>query len=303
MSYIPDGPVPLFGAPEPAEVVPTMAGLMLGLELRELRGERRLGVIAKAINASVSKVSRMERAESPPDLRDVRELTRYHGVSQEKEQFLLGLAQRATEPEWFEGKFSDCATQWMKRLMGLEAQCAVLMTFEAFIVPGLLQTDEYARHIIHGGLAEEERTPLAISQRTELRAERQRRFFANPERPRASFLLDESILYRLVGCDTVMHAQVQKLLDLMEDPRVNIRIVPFTGKVVSNHGSMTHLRFDEGRLPPIVYVEGNDNADYHMLTKDVERHVELLLRLSKESAVSRRETKVLLRRALERYPV
>lgn len=294
-------PIPLFGGDLPAEVVPTMAGLLLGRHLRDLRGEEKLGVVGKAVNASASKISRLERADSPPDLRDIRDLALHFGVPDQERLMLMALAQRAREPEWFERKFSDCAMHWMRRLIGLEAECAVLMTFEAFIVPGLIQTAEYSEQIIHDGLEEGERTPEAIRLRTELRKERQERFFGQGLPPMANFLLDESILYRQVGDDAVMRGQIQKLLDLTGDPRISIRIVPLAGKVVSNNASMTHLTFDQFGLPPMVYVEGNDSADYHTQVRDVERFVTLLLRLSKNSALSREATVELLKKTLKRY--
>ncbi|MGO4424800.1 Scr1 family TA system antitoxin-like transcriptional regulator, partial [Streptomyces sp. MCAF7] len=71
--------------------------------------------------------------------------------------------------------------------------------------------------------------------------------------------------------------------------------------VVSNYASMTHLVFGTGGLPPMVYIEGNDDATYHSKTEDVERHVELMLRLSAEAAASRRESRSMLQRALERF--
>ncbi|MCS0604957.1 helix-turn-helix transcriptional regulator [Streptomyces sp. LP11] len=301
MSPVSEGVVPLFGERPNPEVAPTVAGLMLGRRLRELRSERTLGVVAKAINASVSKISRLERGESPPDFRDIRELAAFFGLDTDERWRLMGLAQRAVEPEWFEGKFSDCAPQWMKRLIGIEAQCALLLTFEAFIVPGLIQTPRYAQQIIHDGLEVAARTPDVIELRAELRAERQDRFFHQALQPHATFLLDESILYRMVGDETVMYEQIQKLIDLMDDPRVCIRVVPLSGKVVSNHASMTHLSFDVGELPPMVYVEGNDNADYHSQTRDVERFATLLLRLSNNSALNPKETLELLQNVQKRY--
>jgi hypothetical protein len=254
---------------------------------------------AKEITASVSKLSRLERADSPPDLRDVKALARFYRVDSQEEQRLLLLAQRATAPEWFQ-RYSDCTASWMRRLIGLEAQCAVLWTFEMKIVPGLLQTDDYARQIIVDGLPEAGKDPEAVEQRTELRRERQRRFFEQSEPPQATFLLDESILYRQVGSRAVTRAQIQKLEGLLENPRVSIRIVPFHGSVVSNYGSMTHLAFEEDGLPPLVYIEGNDEATYHTTSKDVERHIEMMLRLSNESAASREDSRIMLRKAIER---
>lgn len=92
-----------------------------------------------------------------------------------------------------------------------------------------------------------------------------------------------------------------KLLELVDVTNAVIRIVPLNSSVVSNHGSMTHLVFGASGLPPMVYVEGNDEATYYSKEDDVERHVELMLRLSEEAASSRRESRSMLQAAVERF--
>ncbi|MGO4747377.1 helix-turn-helix transcriptional regulator [Streptomyces sp. 2MCAF27] len=296
----PDAPVPLFDPGRLADVRPTAAGLLLGGALRQRRDQCgiTMKIAAKAINASVSKVSRLERAESPPDVRDVAALAAKYKLSADDRAQLEVLARRAVEAEWFE-PFLDFTPVWMHRLMGLEAECAQLMTYEMKIVPGLLQTDDYARQIISNGL------PVSgadqVEPRVRLREERQTRFFGQTQPPQAIFLLDESIIFRQVGSPKTMSGQLLKLLNLLDVPEVSIRFVPFDSTVVSNYASMTHLVFGTGGLPPMVYIEGNDDATYHSKTEDVERHVELMLRLSAEAAASRRESRSMLQRALERF--
>lgn len=300
MSIRPDDPVPLFDPARLAEVKPTAAAILLGQALRRLREERRLTVkmAAKLINASTSKLSRLERAESPPDERDVAALAAKYGVSADDRTHLLFVARRALEPEWFH-RYSDCTGTWMHRLMALEAEAIELSTYEMKIVPGLIQDDSYARQIISNGLRVSEGDE--VEQRIHLRRERQKRFFDQSQPPQGIFLLDESILFRQVGCRRTMRAQMHKLLQLFDAANVSIRIVPLDSSIVSNHGSMTHLLFGASGLQPMVYIEGNDDATYCTKEDVVERHVELMLRLGGEAAFSRRESRSMLQAAVERY--
>lgn len=304
VSHSPDNSVPLFGhALDPVRrrsLNPTAAGIVLGLQLRGMREAHRITVTASAklINASVSKVSRLERAESPPDPRDIDMLAEKYGATADERADLKRLARRAVEPEWFD-RYSDFAASWMQRLIGLESEAVYFCAYEARIAPGLLQTAAYARQIISDGLRVSEGDQ--VEQRVRLRQERQRRFFDQPDPARAVFLLDQAILLRQVGTPRIMAEQLRKLLEYSDRPGVTIRFVPLDSSVVSNHGSMAHLCF--GPLGPsaMVYVEGDDDATYYVKPDDVERRVELMLRLSHEAAASWRDSRTILLDAIERY--
>ncbi len=301
MSPSNNGVVPLFREGVPEDLEPTVAGVMLGVDLRTWRERRQIAMkdAAPAVNASVSKLSRLERAESPPDARDVCGLADLYEVDAEERLRLEFLAKRAAEPEWF-WRYADCAPSWMRRLIGLEAKASLLTTFEMKVVPGLLQTANYAHHISAMGLNVELADPL-VQQCAALREERQQRVFGQAEPPQSIFLIDEGILYRQVGDREAMREQMLRLRELFEQSHITIRIVPFHGKVVSNYGSITHLCFELRGLPPLVYIEGNDDATYHTKREEVERHVTLLLRLSQESAESTRDSRAMLDKAVARF--
>ncbi|WP_405679091.1 helix-turn-helix domain-containing protein [Streptomyces sp. NBC_01511] len=273
---------------------------MLGAELRAMREAHGITVTAAArlINASVSKVSRLERAESPPDARDVDMLAGKYGATPAGRADLKSLARRAVEPEWFD-RYSDYAASWMQRLIALESEAVYFCAYEARIAPGLLQTAAYARQIISDGLRVGEGDQ--VEQRVELRGERQRRFFDQPDPPKGVFLLDQSVLLRQVGSRRIMAEQLRKLLDYSDRPGVTIQFVPLTSSVVSNHGSMAHLRFGPLGPPAMVYVEGDDDATYYVKPDDVERRVELMLRLSHEAAATWRHSRAILLDAIKRY--
>lgn len=300
VSHQSDEPVPLFGPVRQRSLNPTAAGIVLGAELRRMREAHKRTVThsAKLINASVSKVSRLERAQSPPDLRDVDVLAAKYGANAAERAQLKALARRALEPEWFD-RYSDYAASWMQRLIALESEAVYFCAYEARIVPGLLQTAAYARQIISDGLRVSEGDQ--VEQRLELRAERQRRFFERPDPPKGVFLLDQSVLLRQVGTRQTMAEQLRKLLEYSDRPGVTVQFVPLDSSVVSNHGSMAHLRFAPLGPPATVYVEGDDDATYYVKPEDVERRVELMLRLSHEAAASWRHSRAILLDAIKEY--
>ncbi|MGW6303867.1 helix-turn-helix domain-containing protein [Streptomyces niveus] len=302
VSHQPDNPVPLFGPVRQTSLNPTAAGIVLGTQLRGMREAHDLTAThsAKLINASVSKVSRLERALSPPDLRDVEILATKYGANAAERADLRHLARRALEPEWFD-RYSDYAASWMQRLIALESDAVYFCAYEARIAPGLLQTPAYARQIISDGLRVCEGDQ--VEQRLALREERQRRFFEQPDPPKGKFLLDQSVLLRQVGTRQTMAEQLRKLLEYSDRPGVTIQFVPLSSSVVSNHGSMAHLRFAPLGPPAMVYVEGDDDATYYVKPDDVERRVELMLRLSHEAAASWRDSRAILLDAIKQYEV
>lgn len=291
---------PLFPQHRERPLTPTAAGIVLGTALRQLRKRSGLTATAaaKLINASTSKVSRLERAESPPDRRDVRDLAVSYKATAAQVAELDGLTRRALDPEWFH-RYSDYTGEYMRRLIALESQSSSLWTYEGKLTPGLLQTPEYARKIISDGLriSEGEQVELRVA----LREERQRHFFDQPDPPHATFLLDETVLSRQVGTPQIMLGQLHKLREFSDRPGVTILFVPLNAPFVSLYNSMTHLTFGLGGPPPMVYTEGDDEAQYLVKTEDVERRMETLLRLSHESAAPWRDSRTILRDAITRY--
>ncbi|MET9507809.1 DUF5753 domain-containing protein [Streptomyces flavidovirens] len=274
------------------------------MTLRGLRGKITMMAAAKTINSSVSKVSRLERAESPPELRDVLALAASYRVDAETQAELEHLTRRAREPEWFQHHYQDCTPQWLRRLFGLESQAIDLMAYESSVVSGLLQTEEYAREVIRTGLhhCDEEE----VERRVQMRLERQNRVFGQPEPPRATFLMDESVLRRRAGSAQVMAEQMRQLLRLSDLPHVSIRFVLEDSAIAANaasagSGSMTHLKFGAGGPPEMVYLEGYEEASYRTKEDDLERHVQLLLRLSAEAAASRAKSRQMLEEAIKRF--
>ncbi len=153
---------------------PTVLRILLGSQLRQLREDR--GVTREdagyAIRASESKISRMELGRVGFKERDVADLLSLYGVADEHERTaLLSLAQEANAPGWWH-RYGDVLPGWFQSYVGLEAAASLIRTYEVQFVPGLLQTEDYARAVIllgHAGESAEE-----IERRVDLRMTRQK---------------------------------------------------------------------------------------------------------------------------------
>ncbi|MEV4872829.1 helix-turn-helix domain-containing protein [Streptomyces syringium] len=296
--------VPKSEEPEGASVITlkrdpkqAAAARLLGDQLRRLRQERGLGLkdVAPVIRGSVSKVSRLERGESPPKDRDIRDLLQYYGVAPDLSREIEGLVQQTRNEEWWH-QYLDVTPGFLKRLVSLEGSAAQICTYETHVVPGLLQTPAYARVLVAAampGATEEE-----VAKRVNLRVGRQR--ILEYHRPAVVALLDEAVLHRCVGGAEVMREQLEHLQELAGRDHINIRVVPFNGGVdVTPAYPITHLHFDDGGPAELVYVEHIASAQYLTRPKEIDQYRSVLDRL-RGAAVRREESNLLLSAAIER---
>ncbi|KNB50674.1 hypothetical protein AC230_21940 [Streptomyces caatingaensis] len=271
---------------------------LLGDLLRRLRQERGLGLkdVAPVIRGSVSKVSRLERGESPPKERDVHDLLHHYRVTAELYAHAEDLLRQTRNEEWWK-HYTDVTPDFLKRLISLEGSAEKIYTYETHVVPGLLQTPEYTRVLVRAAMHGE--PAAAVERRVDLRQGR-KAMFANG-RPRVVALLDEAVLYRLVGSPSVMREQFQYLLEIGRRPHINIRIVPSdrAADAVPLY-PITHLFFDDGGPPELVYVEHIDSARYLTRPKEIDQYRHVLNRLS-GAAADREDSETRLRKAIDRY--
>ncbi len=274
------------------------AARLLGDRLRSLRQERGLGLkeVAQVIRGSVSKMSRLERGESPPKDRDVQDLLRYYGVSGELEREIEGLVQQTRNEEWWQ-QYADVTPDFLKRLIRLEGSAARIYAYETYVVPGLLQTEAYARVLVAAAMPGA--SADVIDKRVRLRIGRQC-MLKNP-RPAVVALLDEHVLRRPVGGPEVMYEQLVYLRSLAGLDHINIRIVEFDrGGHVAPGFPITHLYFDDGGPSELVYVEHLNNATYLTRPKEIDQYRSVLNELSRVAA-PREDSIRLLSEAIDRF--
>jgi len=259
-----DVPVSVFGTRSGG---PTVQRLVLGSQLHRLRESRGITAeqAAESIRGSHSKISRMERGRVGFKPRDVADLLTLYGVTDAEERAaLLNLAKEANARGWWHA-YSDILPLWAEPYVGLEAAASVIRTYQIQTIPGLLQTEGYARALISQGSAV---TEEQIARRGELRASRQE-ILRRPDAPQLWVVVDEGALRRPVGSREVVREQLAYLTEVADHPAVTLQILPFTaGAHPAMGGPFTILRFAEPDLADVVYIEQLTSALY--LDKPVE---------------------------------
>ncbi|WP_052847680.1 helix-turn-helix domain-containing protein [Streptomyces avicenniae] len=278
---------------------PEVAARVLGEYLRLLRKEQGFALkdVAGPIRGSIAKVSRLERGVSPPKERDIEDLIRFFRVSDERAREIRALLRQAQESPWWK-QFSDVTPEYLRRLIGLEGAAVGIYTYENHVVPGLLQTPEYARAVIRAALpnAQDE----DVERRVTLRMTRQR-LIHSPQRPRVVALLDEGILRRPVGGAAVMCAQLEHLREVALLENVHVRIVEFDkGACCAPSYPITRLHFGDGGPSQLVYVEHIESAHYVTRASEVEQYRVVLDKIN-QVAADRRRTRELVDEAIDGY--
>ncbi|MGH3897805.1 MAG: helix-turn-helix domain-containing protein [Pseudonocardiaceae bacterium] len=240
---------------------PTARRIMLGARLRRLReaAEISRAEAGYAIRGSESKISRLELGRVSFKPRDVTDLLIMYGVTdlEEREGF-LEMVKASNEPGWWH-RYTDTLADWFQDYLGLEESASRIQTYELQFLPGLMQTEDYAREIATRGWFQV-RSQTAERQVT-MRMQRQA-LLVRPDAPKLWAVIDESVLHRPIGGRRVMLAQIEHLLELTKRPNVTLQVVPYQLSGYGAEGSFTMLRFAEPELPNVVYIEHLSGALY-----------------------------------------
>ncbi|OKI21079.1 transcriptional regulator [Nocardiopsis sp. TSRI0078] len=279
---------------------PTVLRILLGTQLRRLRQEKNISRhdAGYAIRASHAKISRMELGQVSFKRRDVEDLLKLYGVHDaEQREALLGLISSANAQGWWH-EYGDVLPQWFGVYVGLEEAASVIRTFEVQFVPGLLQSEDYARSVIR--LSRTATSEEDIDSRVQMRMHRQRRF-VEPEAPRLWAVIDEAVLHRPYGGAEVMRGQIEHLLEVARRPNITIQIATFAmGGHPAAGGPFSILRFPTTDLPDVVYLEQLNSALYFDKYDDTHRYAQTMDHLATQ-APPPGATEGILRGFLERY--
>ena len=279
---------------------PTALRLILAAQLRRLRVAAALNPMAASelLRCSDSKISRLERGEVQLKERDVSDLLRLYGATAAESDEFLSLVRRSNESGWWH-RFDDVLPKWFDKFIGLQEAASVIRTYEVLLVPGLLQTPEYARAVAAADSGLEEDREV-VDRRVELRLARQE-LLGYPDPPKLWAVLEEGVLRRQVAEREVMREQLQHLANMAQSPNVRVQIIPFTApECVTSGFPITHLRFDPPELPEIVYLEHVRDAVYLDKAEETELYRSILDRLL-NSAESPQSSLHRIREAAERY--
>ena len=246
---------------------PTVRRRELGALLRALRTQKGLTVeqAAERLMFSMSKLSRMETGHGAATPRDIRDLCDLYGVTDEAERDrLMSLAREGKQTGWWQGYDLDFATY-----VGLEAEAAGIKYYQSTIVPGLMQTPDYARAMAEVSIPKV--TPKRIDELIEVRLMRQRLLAQNPP-VRLEVVLDEAVLHRAVGGPAVMRAQLDRLIKVSSQPNVTMQVISYdVGAHPAMDSTFNILKF-ASPVPSVVYVEGLVGWIYIERPQDVARY-------------------------------
>lgn len=241
---------------------PAVARMLVGAQLRRLREAS--GVSREdagyAIRASASKISRMELGQTGFKRRDVTDLLALYGVTDEAEcATLLALATQANTTGWWRA-YGEAVPTWFEHYLSLEQAAATIRSYEVQFIPGLLQTQDYARAVMRLGPGAGP-GPL-LERRVSLRMSRQQ-LLRRPSPPQLWVVIDEAALRRPIGGPATMRAQIRHLLEVAALPRITVQILPFSaGGHAATGGPITLLRFPQQDLSDVVYLEQLASAVY-----------------------------------------
>jgi transcriptional regulator with XRE-family HTH domain len=243
----------------------------LGAELRRLRdrAQRTVADVAGELGWSESKLSRIETANSGIRRPDLERLLGVYTVEATERSRLLALAGQSRQRSWWEA-YGDALPDAYETYIGFEAEATSIFTYEAQVVPGLLQTDEYASAIMRAFLAHDR--PDVIGQRVAVRMARQAVLTRDPP-PTLWAILDEAVLRRQIGGPDVMRRQLLRLVEMSERQVVTVQVLPFAaGAHRALDGSFVVLEFAGGPDHPLVYSEGMTGGVFRSKAEDLRQY-------------------------------
>lgn len=249
---------------------PTVRRRRLGAELRHRREHAGLSLenVAERLECSQSKISRIETGHTSVNVRDVRDLLTIYGATEAEIVELTELAREARQKAWWHPYSQVLSSAYV----GLEAEAVRVRTYEQQLVPGLLQTEGYARATMRTlpGRGEEE-----ISNRVRVRMKRQS-LLDQEESFNLWVVLDEAALSRPVGGDDVMREQLRRLLQAAKRPNVRLQVLPFEiGAHAGMDGTFAILDFREPGDRSVVFAENATGGLFIDKREELERYQNL----------------------------
>jgi len=259
---------------------PTVRRREFGVRVRALRNQRGWTVeyVASRLLCSPSKVSRLETGHRGASARDVRDLCDLYDVGTDERELLTELAEQGKERAWWLPLNLPYSTY-----VGLEAEAVLIRDYGVGVVPGLLQTADYARAVVQAAGW----VPARVDQWVRGRMARQR-ILAEPGGPRFEAMIDESVLHRVVGSPAVMAGQLTRLLEALDQERISLRVIPYDAGALPALNKFIILSFATARVPDVVMIEGLTAELFVEDADDVEVYVSTFRALSELASTADR---------------
>ncbi|MFE6612363.1 helix-turn-helix domain-containing protein [Amycolatopsis sp. NPDC057786] len=247
---------------------PTVRRRRLASELRRLREAADLTIdeVSEKLECSASKVSRIETGHVGVTPRDARDMLELYGIAGDEQEALVQLAREARKRGWWHA-YNEVFTG---TFVGLEADASSLRAFQALLVPGLLQTERYAKAVIRAMRPDAE--DAEIRRRVAARMARQE-LLTDPSPPEYWAVIDEAVLHRVVDGPEVMAEQLYRMVTMAAQPNVTVQIVPFgAGAHPGMEGPFLIMGFPELADTDVVYVDSTSSGLYLEEPPDVRRY-------------------------------
>jgi transcriptional regulator with XRE-family HTH domain len=243
----------------------------LAAELRSLRqisGLTREEVVERT-GINVATLYRIEHARVRPQTRTLRTLLDLYDVDEEQQASLIALLREARQRGWLHAYQSELPEHYTT-YMGFEGEAHSVWNYESLFVPGLLQTEDYARAVIRGVLPTASRDE--VERRVEARMERQA-VLRNDNPLNLWSIVDEAALRRQVGGLAVMQVQLRYLREVSELPHVTFQVIPFNvGAHAGMPGSFVLMQFAEAAIPDVIYIDSMAGDLFLEEESDVRRY-------------------------------
>ncbi|MBL7256356.1 helix-turn-helix domain-containing protein [Paractinoplanes lichenicola] len=260
----------------PSDPGPMARRRQLGAALRQHRLDAHLSVreAAHALLCSPSKISRIETSQRKASLRDVRDLLNLYGITNEEyREQLMTLARESRESAWWR-KYRLNPT--LEKFVGLESSATKISDYQFGIVPGSLQSRDYAKAIIEPWVIND---PEALAEAVEVRMTRQE--FLDASGTTLHAVIDEAVLHRTVGGTDVMRGQIGKMIELAESGFVALQAIPFdAGAHLGMNSGFTVLQFEGPHMSDspypvadVVYLEDLGDGQWLDQPAEVKRYL------------------------------
>lgn len=256
----------------------TVPRRQLGRHLRELRNRAHLTVraAASALEWSEAKLWRIETGQTSLRSLDVEAMCRVYGAPHKLAQGLMALAKETKARGWWHS-YGDVIPETFDLYIGLEDSASQLSWYTSELVPGLLQTKDYARILVRATLPDA--SDDEIERRVQVRLARQALLTRITAAPTVKVAFNEAVLRRTIGGEEVMVGQLERLMEVTNYPNVSIRVVPFEAGLHAGilSGPFVMMRFPttgDGREtePSTVYKDGFTGALYLDKPEEVSRY-------------------------------
>ncbi|WP_413806244.1 helix-turn-helix domain-containing protein [Streptomyces sp. OE57] len=274
---------------------PTVLRVVLGKRLQDLREKAGLSFeqAGRALDVTHATIRRMEKAEVGLKLPYVEKLLRTYGVIDPEEvEGFLSLAREANKAGWWH-RFRDVLPEWFNTFVSLEVEANLIRAYEPHYIPGLLQTEGYARAVLRAGMPHAPESE--IERNVALRMERQA-LLARDNPPMLWVVMDETVVRRPIGGAETMRAQITRLIEEAEAPHIRLQIMPFdAGPHPAMYGPFHIFRFPIPELPDIAYTETLVSGSYFDQRDDVSAFLEALDRMCAQAAPAQTTQAILSR--------